>query len=138
MIPLSGFVPTGSHVELAAEIKKRVHIPVSVVSGINTPEFAEKILAEGKVDIISMGRALIADPEFPNKARHGHPEDIVHCMRCNYCISGFAFDPPPWGQNMQFGCAANPKIGRDLMLARMKEPEAPAQSRRCRRWPRRP
>ena len=125
MIPLSGFVPTGSHVELAAEIKKRVHIPVSVVSGINTPEFAEKILAEGKVDIISMGRALIADPEFPNKARHGHPEDIVHCMRCNYCISGFAFDPPPWGQNMQFGCAANPKIGRDLMLARMKEPEAP-------------
>lgn len=46
-------------------------------------------------------------------------------MTGNYCISGFAFDPPPWGQNMQFGCAANPKIGRDLMLARMKEPEAP-------------
>ncbi|MEA4946267.1 MAG: FAD-dependent oxidoreductase [Oscillospiraceae bacterium] len=124
MIPLTGFVASGAHVDMAAEIKKHVHIPVSVISGINTPELAEKILAEGKVDIVGMGRALICDPEFPNKARHGHPEDIVHCLRCNYCISNLAFDPLPWGQNMQFGCAANPRIARDLMITRMKEPEA--------------
>jgi len=117
-------VASGAHVDMAAEIKKHVHIPVSVISGINTPELAEKILAEGKVDIVGMGRALICDPEFPNKARHGHPEDIVHCLRCNYCISNLAFDPLPWGQNMQFGCAANPRIARDLMITRMKEPEA--------------
>lgn len=124
MIPLSGFVASGAHVDMAAEIKKHVRIPVSVISGINTPELAEKILAEGKVDIVGMGRALICDPEFPNKARHGHPEDIVHCMRCNYCISNMAFDPLPWGQDKQFGCAANPRIARDLMLTRIKEPEA--------------
>ena len=124
MFPMSGFVEAGCHVEMAAEIKKHVHIPVSLISGINTPELAEKILAEGKVDIIGMGRALICDPEFPNKARHGHPEDIVHCMRCNYCIADLAFDPLPWGQNKQFGCAANPKIARDLMIARMAEPKA--------------
>lgn len=124
MFPMSGFVEAGCHVEMATEIKKHVHIPVSLISGINTPELAEKILAEGKVDIIGMGRALICDPEFPNKARHGHPEDIVHCMRCNYCIADLAFDPLPWGQNKQFGCAANPKIARDLMIARMAEPKA--------------
>jgi len=124
MFPMSGFVEAGCHVEMAAEIKKHVHIPVSLISGINTPELAERILAEGKADIIGMGRALICDPEFPNKARHGHPEDIVHCMRCNYCIADLAFDPLPWGQNKQFGCAANPKIARDLMIARMAEPKA--------------
>ena len=124
MFPMSGFVEAGCHVEMAAEIKRHVHIPVSLISGINTPELAEKILAEGKVDIIGMGRALICDPEFPNKARHGHPEDIVHCMRCNYCIADLAFDPLPWGQNKQFGCAANPRIARDLMIARMAEPKA--------------
>ena len=124
MFPMSGFVEAGCHVEMAAEIKKHVHIPVSLISGINTPELAEKILAEGKADIIGMGRALICDPEFPNKARHGHPEDIVHCMRCNYCIADLAFDPLPWGQSKQFGCAANPKIARDLMIARMAKPKA--------------
>ena len=124
MFPMSGFVEAGCNVEMAAEIKKHVRVPVSVVSGINTPELAEKILAEGKVDIVGMGRALICDPEFPNKARHGRAEDIVHCMRCNYCIADLAFDPLPWGQNKQFGCAANPKIARDLMIARIKEPLA--------------
>jgi len=124
MIPIAGFFECGCHVDMAAEIKKNVRIPVSCISGINTPELAEKILAEGKVDIVGFGRALIADPEFPNKARHGCSGDIVHCMRCNYCISSFAFDPLPLGQNMQFGCAANPKIGRDLMLSRMAEPKS--------------
>lgn len=124
MFPMSGFVESGCHVEMAAEIKKHVHIPISLISGVNTPELAEKILAEGKADIIGMGRALISDPEFPNKARHGKAEDIVHCMRCNACIADLAFDPLPWGQNKQFGCAANPKIARDLMISRMKEPEA--------------
>lgn len=124
MFPMSGFQEAGCHVEMAAEIKRHVRVPVSVISGINTPELAEKILAEGKVDIIGMGRALICDPEFPNKARHGRAGDIVHCMRCNYCIADLAYDPLPYGQNKQFGCAANPKIARDLMISRMAAPKA--------------
>ncbi len=123
MIPLTGFVPTGFNVDMAAEIKRHIHIPVSVISGITTPEFAEKILAEGKVDIIGMGRGLIADPDFPRKAMHGRAEDIIHCMRCNQCISDLAFDPLPFGQNKQFGCAANPRVARDLMLQRIPKPE---------------
>lgn len=122
MFPMSGFVEAGCNVEMAAEIKRHVRIPVSVVSGINTPELAEKILAEGKVDIVGMGRALICDPDFPNKARHGQAKDIIHCMRCNYCIADLAYDPLPFGQNKQFGCAANPKIARDLMIQRIPAP----------------
>lgn len=124
MMPMIGFTEPGCNVYLAAEVKKHVKIPVLTVGGINSPDQAERILAEGKADIIGMGRELICDPEFPNKARHGKKEDIIPCMRCNACIADLAFDPLPWGQNKQFGCAANPKIARDLMITRIKAPEA--------------
>ena len=124
MMPMIGFAEPGCNVYLAAEVKKHVKIPVLAVGGINNPAQAERILAEGKADIIGMGRQLICDPEFPNKARHGKTEDIIPCMRCNACIADLAFDPLPWGQNKQFGCAANPQIARDLMIGRIKKPEA--------------
>lgn len=53
------------------EIKKEVSLPVIAVGRINDPGLAEKILQEGKADLVSMGRALIADPELPNKAKAG-------------------------------------------------------------------
>jgi len=124
MFPMIGFEEPGCNVYLAAEVKKHVKIPVIAVGGITDPAQAEKILAEGRADIIGMGRELICDPEFPNKARQGKVEDIIPWMRCNACIADLAFDPLPWGQNKQFGCAANPKIARDLMISRIKTPEA--------------
>lgn len=124
MMPMIGFAEPGCNVYLAAEVKKHVKIPVLAVGGITSPAQAEQILAEGKADIIGMGRELICDPEFANKARHGQTEEIIPCMRCNACIADLAFDPLPYGQNKQFGCAANPKIARDLMIARIQPPKA--------------
>jgi 2,4-dienoyl-CoA reductase-like NADH-dependent reductase (Old Yellow Enzyme family)/thioredoxin reductase len=112
------FSEPGCNVYLAAEMKKHVKIPVVTVGAINTPEHAEQILAEGKADLIGMGRALICDPDFPNKAREGRREEIIPCMRCMSCIA----DMTPWG-NFNFGCAANPRIGRDRMLQRIPEPK---------------
>jgi 2,4-dienoyl-CoA reductase-like NADH-dependent reductase (Old Yellow Enzyme family)/thioredoxin reductase len=119
MFPIIWFTKPGCNVDLAEAVKKQVNLPVITVGGINTPEHAEQILADGKADIIGMGRQLICDPEFPNKARRGLREDIIPCMRCNSCIA-----PLVPGGNFHFGCAANPRIGRDRMLQRIQEPEA--------------
>lgn len=119
MFPVISFTKPGCNVYLAEAMKKHVKIPVMTVGGINTPEYAEQILAEGKADIIGMGRELICDPDFPNKARKGLREEIIPCMRCNQCIA----ELPPGG-NFNFGCAANPRIGRDRMLQHIEEPKA--------------
>jgi 2,4-dienoyl-CoA reductase-like NADH-dependent reductase (Old Yellow Enzyme family)/thioredoxin reductase len=119
LFPIISFTDPGCNVYLAAEMKKHVKIPVVTIGGINTPEHAEQILAEGKADFIGMGRELICDPDFPNKAREGRREEIIPCMRCMSCIA----DVVPWG-SYSFGCAANPRIGRNRMLQRIEEPKA--------------
>ena len=119
LFPIISFTEPGCNVYLAAEMKKHVKIPVVTVGGINTPEHAEHILAEGKADFIGMGRQLICDPDFPNKAKEGRREEIILCMRCMSCIANL----PEWG-NFSFGCAANPRIGRDRMLQRIEKPKA--------------
>ncbi|MCB6992554.1 FAD-dependent oxidoreductase [bacterium 210820-DFI.6.37] len=119
MFPEGLYEKRGCNVYLAAEIKKHVNIPVLAVGGINTPELAERILAEGKADLVGMGRALIIDPELPNKARAGHPEEIIHCMRCCHCLASTS----PWDKAYQLSCSGNPVIGRDRMVARIPEPE---------------
>lgn len=81
------FLPHGVNVEFAAEIKKHVIIPVATLGGISDPDMAEEIIASGKADIVCMARALIADPEWPNKARAGQPDEIRRCMRCLSCLS---------------------------------------------------
>ena len=76
-------VPLGVIVYLAGGIKEVVKLPVITVLRINDPVQAERILAEGKADMVAMVRALICDPELPNKAREGRLDDIRKCMACN-------------------------------------------------------
>jgi 2,4-dienoyl-CoA reductase-like NADH-dependent reductase (Old Yellow Enzyme family)/NADPH-dependent 2,4-dienoyl-CoA reductase/sulfur reductase-like enzyme len=118
MFPVISFTKPGCNVYLAEEMKKHVRIPVMTVGGINTPEQAEQILAEGKADIIGLGRQLLCDPEFPNKARKGLRNEIIPCMRCNSCIA-----PLLPGGSFHFSCSANPRIGRDRMLQRIQPPK---------------
>lgn len=84
----TALAPHGINVENAAKVKQAVHVPVAVVGGINSPEYAEQIIAEGKVDMISLGRQLFADPEFPNKAMNGQEDQIRRCLRCARCYPG--------------------------------------------------
>jgi len=78
--------PMGTFVHLAEVIKKKVTIPVVAVGRINTPEIAEALLAEGKADLVAIGRQLIADSFWPNKVAAGQTEDIVPCLSCNVCL----------------------------------------------------
>lgn len=81
------FIEEGHNVPLAAIVKKAgVKIPIGTLGGINTPEFAEKCLAEGFADYVLMARSWIADPNWANKARQGKSEDITPCIRCMRCL----------------------------------------------------
>ncbi len=75
-------VPRGVFGYLARSIKERVSIPVIASHRINDPDLAREMIVDGLCDMVALGRALIADPFFPEKARNGHEADIVHCVAC--------------------------------------------------------
>jgi NADPH-dependent 2,4-dienoyl-CoA reductase/sulfur reductase-like enzyme len=93
---------------LSEVIKKAVSIPVTVVGGINSPELAEKLIAEGKCDFVALGRQLTADPEFANKAESGREDDISPCIRCYKCFPG-PLEGVIQDLSTLFGCAVNPE-----------------------------
>jgi 2,4-dienoyl-CoA reductase-like NADH-dependent reductase (Old Yellow Enzyme family)/thioredoxin reductase len=98
----------GWKIYLAEAIKKVVKIPVIGVGAIRTPQIAEKILQEKKVDFIALGRALLADPYWPEKAKEGRVREIIPCISCNVgCIGERIF------RNLHIRCAVNPLTGRE-------------------------
>jgi 2,4-dienoyl-CoA reductase-like NADH-dependent reductase (Old Yellow Enzyme family)/thioredoxin reductase len=74
----------GHLVLLGEQIKNAVSVPLITVGGL-TPQLAESVLEEGKADFVSLGRALIADPDIPRKLTLGTPEDIRPCILCFDC-----------------------------------------------------
>jgi len=93
---------------LAQAIKKTVQIPVITVGVIREPEFAENILAERKADFVAIGRGLIADPDWAQKAFMGRPEEINRCISCNQGCSDRRLH-----SNLSIRCAINPRVGRE-------------------------
>ncbi|MFC1909588.1 FAD-dependent oxidoreductase, partial [Chloroflexota bacterium] len=79
------FCPSGIFIPLAEAIKKVVNIPVFVGGKLNDPGLASKVLKEGKADFICLGRALIADPDWPQKVASEQIEEIRKCLACNEC-----------------------------------------------------
>lgn len=100
-------IERGCHVRLSEAIKQRVKIPVITVGRINDPDLAESILLEGKADLVAMGRALIADPYFPLKAKSGKMEEIRKCIACNYCRKRVV------QLNRTIRCAINAEAGKE-------------------------
>jgi 2,4-dienoyl-CoA reductase-like NADH-dependent reductase (Old Yellow Enzyme family)/thioredoxin reductase len=103
----SPYMPPGNLVPLAAKIKKAVSIPVIAVGRLHDPVFADKIIGEGKTDMVAVGRGLIADPDIPNKAQEGKFADIRPCLACNNsCNRNFFFYWP-------IECDVNYEAGRE-------------------------
>jgi len=113
---LSYLFPDAANVHHAEAIKKVVNVPVIAVGKIGDPVLAERILEEGKADFVAMGRALLADPELPNKAREGRLEDIRSCIYCNNCMARLSIAVS--GRKLQEGeagfggvtCTVNPAV----------------------------
>ncbi len=95
----------------AAAVKAKVAIPVFVAGRINQPQEAEQVIASGQADMCGMTRALICDPEMPNKAVAGRRDDIRACIACNQaCIGHFHLGVP-------ISCIQHPETGRELTYA---------------------
>ncbi|MBA7504708.1 Metal reductase [subsurface metagenome] len=109
-------VPRGAFVYLAEEIKKVVNVPVVAAYRINNPELAEQILADGKADLIGLGRALLADPEFSNKAREGRTDEIRTCIACSNCLDNLLTGYKSGTVSPAF-CSLNPTMGKEAEYA---------------------
>jgi 2-enoate reductase len=97
----------GCLTDLAAQVKKAVKIPVITVGKVNIPELAERVIAEGKADLIAMARGLLADPYWPMKVREGKEEEIRPCISCGDGCTGRVNHAKP------MSCAVNPACGRE-------------------------
>jgi NADPH-dependent 2,4-dienoyl-CoA reductase/sulfur reductase-like enzyme len=104
-------VRTAPFSDYAQQIRRMVKIPVFAVDKIIYPEVAESLLREGKADFIAMGRASIADPELPNKARQGRLDEILPCIGCwQGCQGKIAVQEP-------VSCLVNPRTGKEEAYA---------------------
>lgn len=102
------YLPPGYNEDIARTVKTALKIPVSMAGRINTPQVAEAILERGSVDFVDLGRALLADPDFPAKAASGRIEEIRRCIACNRCIEAVWHS---WDQPVE--CSVNPAAGRE-------------------------
>jgi 2,4-dienoyl-CoA reductase-like NADH-dependent reductase (Old Yellow Enzyme family) len=94
----------------AGIIKREVRQSILVAGRINQPQLAEQVLARGQADLCAMTRALISDPDLPNKARDGRLDDIRACIGCNQTCIGH------YHQGVRISCIQNPISGRELTL----------------------
>ena len=102
--------------ELSQVLKDAIHIPVGVIGRNSEPWAVEQVLELGRTDVVYMGRALLCDPEFPNKLKEGRTEDIRPCIGCTDCITHV--------QGPGAHCTMNPFVGRE------GEPEPKAEPSR--------
>ena len=111
-------VPRQAYVYLAQGIKSAVSVPVLASNRINDPATAEEILCNGSADLVTVARGLIADPDFPNKAREGTSHLIYHCVACNQgCFDNVFLGRP-------VACLVNPAAGREQEVRLMPAPQA--------------
>lgn len=102
-------LPRGFNVDNAARIRQATGMLTVAVGRINDPAQAEEILASDRSDMVVMGRAQLADPDFCNKAKEGRTEDIIRCVGCNQgCYDGFVSTEMPF-----ITCLRNPALGRE-------------------------
>lgn len=104
---LTMFVPRGAFVYLARGIKSAVSVPVLASNRINEPDAAEAVIRNGEADLVTMARALLADPQLPNKARQGKAHLITHCVACNQGCFDNIFRLRP------AACLVNPAAGME-------------------------
>jgi len=95
-------VPRAAFTWVTERMKKEVSLPLITTNRINTPEVAEKILASGQADMVSMARPFLADADFVNKAAANKADEINTCIGCNQACLDHVF------QQKRASCLVNP------------------------------
>ena len=99
---------------LAKAIKGVTNKPVFVAGRINTPQIAEEALLNKAADMCGMTRALISDPQMPQKAESGRLDEITACVGCNQACIGHMLNGKP------ISCIQSPETGRELTFNKLK------------------
>jgi len=112
-------VPRGAFSWVTAELKKHLSVPLITTNRINTPEVAERILAEGEADMVSMARPFLADPEFVIKAAENRADEINTCIACNQACLDHVF------KQKRASCLVNPRacFETELTFGRVPQPK---------------
>lgn len=100
---IATMVPRGGFTWVTKRLMGKVGIPLIATNRINTPEIAEKVLAEGHADMVSMARPFLADPAFVEKAARGRAREINTCIACNQACLDHVF------QRKRASCLVNPR-----------------------------
>ncbi len=102
-----GYQKYGCMVDMAAEVKKVVKIPVIAVGRLDVPELAGRVIAEGKADLVAIGRGFLSDPHWARKVEEGRQKHIRPCVGCHDgCMGRLVVGKPT-------SCAVNPASGRE-------------------------
>jgi 2,4-dienoyl-CoA reductase (NADPH2) len=107
---IATMVPRAAFAWVTRRLKGEVAIPLVTSNRINDPAVAERVLAGGDADLVSMARPLLADPEFVAKAASGRADEINTCIACNQACLDFVFE------NRTATCLVNPRAGRETEL----------------------
>ena len=103
-------VPRAAFTWVTRRLKGEVKIPLITTNRINMPEMAERVLAAGDADMVSMARPLLADPHWVAKARAGRAADINTCIACNQACLDHVFE------NKRASCLVNPRACHETEL----------------------
>jgi 2,4-dienoyl-CoA reductase (NADPH2) len=107
---IATMVPRAAFTWVTRRLRGEVRIPLVTSNRINDPAVAERVLAAGDADLVSMARPLLADPEFVAKAAAGRADEINTCIACNQACLDLVFE------NEVATCLVNPRAGRELDL----------------------
>ncbi|KGM54273.1 2,4-dienoyl-CoA reductase [Lysobacter arseniciresistens ZS79] len=103
-------VPRGAFAGITARLRPEVSVPLVTTNRINMPDVAERILAAGDADMVSMARPLLADPQWVAKARAARPDTINTCIACNQACLDHVFE------NRTASCLVNPRACHETEL----------------------
>lgn len=120
----SVLMPPGPATDSIAKIKEAVKIPIlGTPIRLADPIGAEKVLADGKMDMVGITRGQIADPEFANKAHQGKIDDIRACLFCNEKCVAYIYTGLP------IRCNINPNVGREKTMGIGTLKQAPVRKK---------
>lgn len=113
-------LPHGFNIENIYNIKKQIKIPVVGVGRINSGELANKVIEDGKFDLVAIGRAQLADPDWVSKVKEGREEEIRHCIGCDQGCYDAVIDPTM----KHITCTRNPMLCLEYKgVPKTKEPK---------------
>jgi len=107
---IATMVPRAAFSWVTRRLRGSVTIPLITSNRINDPAVAERVLASGDADLVSMARPLLADPDFVRKAAEGRADEINTCIACNQACLDLVFE------NQVATCLVNPRAGRETEL----------------------